>query len=400
MSPRIVAVAGACLTQFTLIGLLFSFGVLFAELEAEFGWSRTVVASATSASFLVMGLLASTMGRLADRHGPRRVLAGAGTMFALGFAGLSQISEPWHLPLIFALFMGVGLAGHDVVTLSTVARWFENRPGMMIGIVKTGTAAGQVTLPPLAALLIAHYGWRDAVTLLGSGALAATLLAAWALRAPADPPRAAGAPPVQRAGVELREARRGRVFWTLCAIQFLFFPTLITVPVHLVVHGRDLGLETTTAAWLLSVSGGASVAGRLTVGAFVDRIGGRRAYTLCFSALIAALTALALIRTPEPLFLAVACYGFAHGGFFTVVAPTVAEHFGLRAHGAIFGAIVFFGTLGAAAGPVAAGWIFDVTGAYTLAFAVLAGAAVVGLGLSVLLPARPGTTASMAAPAG
>ena len=83
---------------------------------------------------------------------------------------------------------------------------------------------------------------------------------------------------------------------------------------------------------------------------------------------MAGLLALLVVETHGPLFAAVAVYGFAHGGLFTVVSPTVAELFGTRAHGAIFGGIVFFGTLGAAFGPVLAGRIFDVTGSYEYAF--------------------------------
>jgi MFS family permease len=388
-----LVVAGACTTQFTVIGLLFSFGVLFGALEDEFGWSRTLLSSSTSLAFLVMGLLASAMGRLSDRYGPRPVLAAAGAMFAAGYAGIALVSEPWHLPALFAVFIGVGLASHDVVTLSTVARWFETRRGIMTGVVKTGTAAGQVVLPPTAALLVVTFGWREAVLMLGAAAGVLVLLAALAMSRPPARFTAEGAPAPALPGMALREARRGRAFWTICAIQFLFFPTLITVPVHIVVHGRDLGLDAATAATLLSVSGGASVAGRLTVGGMIDRIGGRRAYMICFVPLIAALIALAAIRTPEPLFLAVALYGFAHGGFFTVVSPTIAEYFGLGSHGAIFGAVLFFGTIGAAIGPVAAGWVFDVTGAYTLAFAALAAGAAVGLALTLSLPAPRALTA-------
>ena len=56
---------------------------------------------------------------------------------------------------------------HDVVTLSTVARWFDQRRGIMTAVVKVGTAAGQVTIPPIAAILIISYGWKKAVMILG-----------------------------------------------------------------------------------------------------------------------------------------------------------------------------------------------------------------------------------------
>ena len=59
-----------------------------------------------------------------------------------------------------------------------------------------------------------------------------------------------------------------------------------------------------------------------------------------------------------------AIYGLAHGGFFTIFSPIIAEYFGTKAHGAIFGIVSFFGAIGGSIGPVTAGYIFDVSGAY------------------------------------
>ena len=85
------------------------------------------------------------------------------------------------------------------------------------------------------------------------------------------------------------------------------------------------------------------------------------------------------------LFLFAAIYGFAHGGFFTVVSPMVAEFFGIGSHGALFGIVLFSGTIGGAIGPLMAGRTFDITGSYQVVFLVLAGAALIGLVLITLL---------------
>ena len=108
----------------------------------------------------------------------------------------------------------------------------------------------------------------------------------------------------------------------------------------------DLGMTPALAAILLSVIGASSVVGRLTFGTLVDQIGGRRALMFCFIPLLFSLLAFLLIHVPWVLFGAVALYGFAHGGLFTAVSPTVADYFGLKAHGAIFGLILLFGTIG------------------------------------------------------
>jgi len=387
MDRRHLVVAGAIIVQFTTIGLMFSFGLFFPIFEEEFGWTRTVLSTATAVAFFMMGALAMLAGRLNDRYGPRIVIGTAGIAYGIGYLLIAHVSEPWQLIALFATLIGLGLSAHDVVTLSTIARWFERRRGIMTAIVKVGTACGQFTIPPVAAWLILSEGWRPAIVALGALGGLLLLTAAILMKAPPKPARASASE--EAPGIAFAEARRSSTFWRLCAIQFLFFPTLMTVPLHIVVHGTDLGMELDTAALLLSIMASASILGRLAVGGLSDRIGGRRAYVLCFVPLIASLAALVAVRDHAALFAVIAVYGFAHGGFFTVVSPTVAEFFGLRAHGAIFGVVLFFGTVGGSVGPILAGRVFDVTGTYDSAFLTLAGMASIGLVLALTLR-RPG----------
>lgn len=382
---RYLAVFGACLTQFTIIGLLFSYGVFFTTFEAEFGWSRTLLSSASSISMFMMGVIAIFGGRLSDRFGPRIVLLCTGLCYGAGYMALSLIGAPWQLLLLFATLIPLGMGTHDVVTLSTIARWFDRRRGLMTAVAKVGTAIGQMVVPPLVAFLIGWLGWRDAVLGLGLAAAALLVVAAMSMSLPAQPK---GAAPKPMEGLTYAEAKAGRPFWTVCAVQFLFFPTLTTVPLHIVPHATDLGLTAPVAATLLSISGAASVAGRLTIGAFSDRIGGRRSYFLCLTPIFLSLIALIFIDEAAPLFFLMALYGFGHGGLFTVVSPTVAELFGLRAHGAIFGMVLFFGTVGGAIGPILAGRAFDLLGGYDIAFGVLAGMVALAALLVATLPRR------------
>lgn len=380
-------VFAACLTQFTVIGLLFSYGLFFKVFETEFGWSRTLLSSCSSIAYFMMGLLAILAGRLNDTYGPGPVLRVSGIIYGLGFILLSQVTEPWHLIALFGLFLSVGLSTHDVVTLGTIARWFPRRRGVMTGVVKVGTAAGQVTIPPIAAYLILQYGWQNALMILGGAGAALLLAASFNMKDPEqqNPDTKTN---VAVAGLSFKEARRTRKLWLMCAIQFLFFPSLATIPLHIVVHGMDLGMTAGVAAFLLSTMGVSSVVGRLAGGRLVDVIGGKRTMIVCFVPLIIAVFSLLYIDAYWMLYFAIAIYGFAHGGLFTIISPTVAEYFGLRAHGVIFGVIVFCGTIGGAIGPVMAGRIFDVTGSYFYAFSTLAVLACLGLILVMMLPPK------------
>lgn len=383
---RYLIVFGACLTQFTVIGWVVSYGLFFKTFETEFGWSRTLLSGGFSLAFLVMGLLAAFGGQLSDRYGPRLVLAFTGTMCGLGFILLSQMNHAWQLLLVFGLFIGTGMSTHDVVTLSTIARWFKNRRGVMTGIVKVGTAAGQFTIPPIAAVLLITYGWRSTFMIMGFAAIILLLFAAWAIKAPSTKTSTNNSDTMS--GYSFAQARRTQIFWIICAIEFLFLPSLATIPLHIVVHGMDLGMTTTVAAALVSTMAASSVLARLAVGSFFDRVGGKVTIILCLVPLLGSLLALLAIDTPNPLFAVMIVYGFAHGGLFTVMSPTIAEYFGLKAHGTLFGSIIFFGTISAATAPILAGYIFDTTGSYSMMFRILIVMASLGLILTLILPRK------------
>lgn len=387
---RYTIVAAAFLIQAVIIGSMFAYGVFFKVLEAELGWSRTLLSASSSLSFIVMGTLAIVGGRLSDRFGPRWVLSASGLCFGLGYALMYYMTAPWQLFVLFGVMVGIGLSTHDVVTLSTVARWFKHRRGIMTAVVKVGTACGQIIFPLLATLLIAALGWRMACLVLGCIAAVLLVLAAQGMRR--DPhteqvAQSAAATSPHEAGLTFTEARRTRQFWTLCALQFMFFPSLVTLPVHIAAHGQDIGMAAPSAAAILSLIGGLSIVGRLFIGTAADRIGGRLAFLICISVLLTSLLWVRFSDVPWMLYVFAAIYGFAHGGLFTVVSPTIAEFFGMTAHGTIFGVILFFGTVGGALGPLLAGYIFDTTGSYDLAFALLATLAFIGVLL--VLSLRP-----------
>jgi MFS family permease len=209
--------------------------------------------------------------------------------------------------------------------------------------------------------------------------------------ATAGAPTASSPQPARAApDLDYRTALRLPAMWLLCAAQAMVIGCLGTVTLHIVPHAIDLGLSRASAASLLAVIGGISLLGRLTVGATIDRIGGRRALLACYCLLFAALIWLQFAEAPWMLFAFAAAYGVAHGGFFTAISPTVAELFGTRAHGVIFGTVLFFGSLGSALGPLAAGAIFDALGSYRLAFGALCVMAATGFMLvKKLAPHRP-----------
>jgi MFS family permease len=400
-------VAACFVIQGTIIGSMFAYGVFFPELEAEFGWSRAMISGASSLSFVVMGVLAIVAGKWNDKIGPRVLITVSALFFGVGYGALSQLQAPWELFLFYGILVGIGYSTHDVVTLSTIARWFRRRRGAMTGIAKVGTGVGQLLVPVMAAMLIAAYGWRHAALVLGAASLVILVSSAQLMRRDprsvgqhpdgAEIVLAPGAGSSREIGMTLAEAGLTRQFWILCAVQLSVFFCLMTVMIHIVPHATDQGIAPAVAATILSTIGAVSIAGRLTIGTLFDRLGGRRSLCICFVILLASLVLLQVAEAPWMLFVFAAVYGFAHGGFFTVMSPTLAEFFGTGSHGVIFGIVLFSGTIGGATGPLLAGRLFDTTGSYAVIFMILTAFGVLGLLLALALTPMNANIATTAA---
>jgi len=157
------------------------------------------------------------------------------------------------------------------------------------------------------------------------------------------------------------------------------------VLVHVIPYAIDSDVPSMQAAALLSIIGGSSIVGRIVMGGAGDRTGARKAFAINSCILVGALVWLFFSTELWQLRAFVVVYGFAHGGFFGLLSPLVAELFGTRSHGALYGMVTFWGMMGGAVGPVIAGRIFDVTQSYQPAFLILIIVSGVGLTLSLLL---------------
>jgi MFS family permease len=303
-----------------------------------------------------------------------------------------------QLYLYYSVIVGLAGGSGNVALLSTTARWFIKRRSMMSGIVKVGTGAGIFIMPLVASWLILNYGWRNSYLVMAIVLFLVIVSAAQFLR---RDPRQKGLEPygsddevavnVLDKGYSLHEAMHTRQFWMVSAMYFVSWYCAMTTQVHIAQSAVDTGISAANAASILATIGGVSIIGRLVMGGTGDKVGNRRALVICFFILVASLSWLQLAKGLWALYLFSAIYGFSHGGFFALVSPLIAELFGTKAHGSIFGVVLFVSQVGGAIGPVATGRLFDITGSYQSAFIVLLFIGIMGLILSMLLkPLKPG----------
>lgn len=391
-----IAVTCFCM-QAVGIGSYISFGVFIKPLVADFGWSRASISGAQSLALFLSALVGVAVGRLNDRIGPRWIVAFSGCFMGLGYFLMSGLEAIWQLYIFYGVIFGIGLSAIDIISLSTTARWFRKRRGVVTGLVKVGTGAGQVIVPMTAGLIIAKYGLSTAYPFLAILVLVSMLIFSQLLKR--DPAQVGQVPDgalvataetsAPEGGLSLRDTIHTSQFWMICAANLFSLFCLISIMVHIVPHAEDSGISPTLAASVLSAIGGASMGGRFFTGMAIDKIGNRRTMIACLIILILALLWLQVARELWMLYLFAAMYGIAHGGIFTVFSPIIAEYFGIKAHGTLFGISMFVGLGGGSLGAIVVGYIFDVTNMYNPAFWLLTVISVLSLVSITLLKAKP-----------
>lgn len=375
-------------------GLHASYGIFFNSLLEEFQCSRAAISGAHSIGFLIGGFAAIILGRLSDRVGPRIILTIAGIVTGLGYFMMSQMTSLWQLYLFYGLIVNIWAMPADVIALSTVARWFVKRRGFASGLVKAGTGLGMMLMPLLASFLISTQGWRTTYLVISIILVACVVPLSQFLR---RDPSSKGLSPYGveqdlasdsiKGGYSFKEALHTKQFWMLCVTMLTIWFCANSLIVHLIPHAIDSGISPSMAARLISILGGVSIAGRIGVATLGDRIGLRKVLLGCFILTLLMLSWLYFSSEYWQLVLFVLIYGFGHGGFFALISPLLAEMFGTKALGSLFGIVTFCSTVGGAIGPLILGMIFDNTGSYQIGFLILI--AVIGIGFSIVLLLKP-----------
>jgi MFS family permease len=373
-------------------GLFISYGVFLTPLHNEFGWSRMALSAAYAQGCFVSGTCAIIFGRLCDRYGPQQILTAGGIILGSGLLLMSRLHSLWQLYFFFGLLISMWPDSTGVLLLSTNARWFVRKRGLVSGLVEIGSGLGIMLMPLLVSYLITGYGWRYTYSVLGIIAIACIVPLAQVLRR--DPSKKGLRPygelqvspgQLEESGFSFHEALKQKQFWMVAVILFLVFYCSDTLLIHIASYAMDSGISSINAASLVSIIGGGSIAGRIIIASTSDRTGCRRALVVTFFIMLASLIWLYKADGLWQLRLFVIAYGFAHGGFSALMSPLLAELFGTKSLSSLFGIVIFFGTAGAGMGPMVAGRVYDVTQSYQSAFLVLIIASIIGLTLALLL---------------
>ena len=360
---------------------IYSLGSLIVPLEKAHGWSRADLQLVVS--FLAAGAAISVnfAGSLNARYGMRAVSALSLLALALAFGALTSVqgSIAWLYAAYFVLpFIGLGTT--PVTWTHIVAMRFERHRGLALSLVLCGTGVTAAALPPLLAWVIGRWGWQA-----GFATLALPPLLLWASMAwrqmPSRSTAVASSVTPAGEGVAFREALKSRRFWTCNLGLGLVVSAIYGLATNIVPLLRDIGVSAQVAGSVFSVFGLSLVAGRLLVGALVDRFWapGVAAIALALPAAGCALFLMADASSPlAVLVMATALCGVGSGAEFDIAAYLVSRYFGLRDYGRLFGVHLGFVTIGSAVAPFGFAALMRSTGSNHAMLLLCASACVVG----------------------
>ena len=407
---------GTSLSLGLVAGMSFwAFGLFVDPLQAEFGWSGSVLGGAVSLSLLVSGLASPVVGRLVDRYQPRRVILIGSAATVVGYLLLAEVQELWQFLALMA-FLAFFRAWIFYVPFTTlITRWFSRRRATAMGIATSGFGVGGLVFLPFMSELLSMAGWRAAF---GVAALLVLVInGLFVLLARNDPPRGMAAqelanPTRSRVPTEgayqfdqLRGIYRAPVFWLAATGFSLFFFAQWAFLYHapdLLAHG---GLTSREAALALGASGGLGVVLRLASGAALDRI--VRLEYLAASVLgvmALALAVLAIGTTSAGIGAFVLLWGIGSGIGPALEPMLVGRLFGRKHYASVYGAMDGVDTVVSIPGPWLGGLALDLSGSYLTVLGVYAMAFVMGALSFGLLPrvapkpsARPTSPAPVSA---
>ena len=366
--PIIRLFASLGLTTISIVAMYI--GVVgLKPIATEFGITRGI-GSLPYAFFMIgFGIGNIIHGRIGDRYGTIvPALIGSATL-PLGLILSAQTEALWHFFLIFAIFSGMlGASGVFTPIIADISHWFTKRRGLAVAIVLSGSYFGGALWPPIIQYLIDESGWRSAFQTIGYICLA--IMIPLCLLLYRKPPHLDFNYNSNNASSFTRPlGLTPNVLQCLLCFAGIGCCVGMSMPqVHIVSYASDLGFAAQRGAEMLSIMLGCGIISRLVSGWISDRIGGIRTLLVGSGLQILVLVAFLFADSMTALYVISACFGLSQGGIVPSYAIIIRSFFLAGEAGWRIGATLFFTIIGMAIGGWLAGFLYDLTGSYTISF--------------------------------
>ena len=376
---RLIILIGSVALLLISAGGMYLVVVSLKDMAMEFGWPRAVPSLAFSLQFIGSGFGGIVMGYVLDKYG-FGIPALVGTlMVSSGAILVSYIDSAWQLYLIYGFMFGLsGQGSLAAPALANIGRWYDQRRGTAVGIASSGQALAGIVWPPVLGYLLLSVGWRDMFFWFGVFAFCTMLPICFFVSkkppayVPPDPGAAAKHTDANAtAGSPQGPLTTPQIQWGLCA-AIIGCCVAMALPLgHLLSHVTDLGHPVQDAATVLATMLTAAFVSRAVILGFLsDRLGALRAMFI-FSIVQATMLAMfTMVDSLWALYVVAVLCGLGYGGLFPIYAVATREHLPIHEVGKRTGIVFLFGAVAMGFGSWMGGYLFDLTGSYTLPFLI------------------------------
>ncbi|MCK1807383.1 MULTISPECIES: OFA family MFS transporter [unclassified Micromonospora] len=423
----------AALAIHLCIGQVYATSVYKNSLIVHFDTSQTAIGVIFSIAIVMLGLSAAVAGTWVEANGPRKAMFVSACFWAAGFlVGALGIAtgQLWLLYLGYGVLGGIGLGIGYISPVSTLIKWFPDRPGLATGLAIMGFGGGAMVASPLSRQLLSFYdaGYDPSdsgstasgsalvwlFVTLGIGYFVIMMFGVFNVRVPAphwrpagfDPSTVAEKPLVTTANVSAANALKTRSFWLLWVVLFCNVTAGIGILEQASPMIQDFFRDNGTSAVSVAAAGGFvgvlslfNMAGRFVWSSTSDVIGRKPIYVVYLGVGMVLYLLLALVgQTSTALFvlLASVILSFYGGGFATIPAY-LRDLFGTFEVGAIHGRLLTAWSAAGVAGPLIVNGFLDAQGepgtltaaAYRPALFTMVGVLAVGLVANLLVRPVP-----------
>ena len=369
-SPYVLVVCGGLILLLGM-GTRNSFGLFLQPMSLDLALPREVYSLAIAIQMIVWGVSQPIFGGLADRYGAGRIAVLGGLFYAGGLLLMAYATGPLGLHGGAGVLVGLGVsAAGFAVVLGPVGRAFPpEKRSMALGIASAGGSTGQLIMAPIGAALLDSMGWASALLVM---AVIAALLIPLALgvkgRSKTDSVSA------NSLRESLTEASRHSGYWLLCGGFFVCGFHVAFIATHLPPFLSDHNLPPMLAAAAIAMIGFFNILGTIASGWLGGKFRQKHVlsyYYLARAIVIAGFLVFPVTQTSVLIF--AGAIGFLWLGTVPLTSGLVAQVFGPRYLGALFGIVFFSHQIGGFLGAWLGGYVFDLTGSYDLVWFVAAG---------------------------
>lgn len=344
-----------------------AFGIFTQPIAAEFGWSRSEVTTGLSVLHIFSGIGEISLGAIMLRYGVRRPAILLVALCSIAIAAIGLL--PKSLPLYYLLYVVVGLCGAAATPLPyavAICSWFDEKRGLALGVMVTGTGLGASLIPIFSNHLLRADGWRAGFVGLGLLMGVVSLFGLLFLVRVPQPEEAAVNDVVDAADVPtfFQIFTRYPSFWQIGLPIFLTSVIVTGIMSNIVPIMTDRGLSEGHAVFMLSIAGLASWVSRILVGALLDRL--FAPYVAAGAMLVSGLGLIVILSSPGLMgaYVAAACVGFSLGGEGDLVTFLVSRYFRPGIFSKVVGAVWILWAWGNSVGISIASVVHDRTGSY------------------------------------